>query len=161
MTAPRAGLQRGIQDLSTWPSPWGARHKSEKRRERGHPARCEAMKKPAPLPRFFSRLHSRRDPDESGRAGCPRSVRGNGFHFYVAHPSPCARRRYRRVLCKKKPVKNQTELVMICASVAATRVKGTEPRAGKITLLPGEKKAILRKGEARERRPTNPPTRPR
>jgi len=36
--------------------------------------------------------------------------------------------------------------IMICASVAATRVKGTEPRAGKITLLPGKKKAILRKG---------------
>jgi hypothetical protein len=35
---------------------------------------------------------------------------------------------------------------MICAAVAATRLKGTEPRAGKTTRLPGEKKAILRKG---------------
>src|SRR5208337_3017442 len=64
----------------------GARHKSEKRRERGHPARCEAVKKSAPLQRFFSQLHSGRDPDESGRARCPRSVPGIGFHFYVAHP---------------------------------------------------------------------------
>ncbi len=68
----------------------GARHKSEKRRERGHPARCQAVKKPAPLQRFFSQLHSGRDPDESGRAGYPRSVRGIGFHFYVAHPKGAA-----------------------------------------------------------------------
>jgi len=37
----------------------GARHESEKRRERGHPARCEAVKKPASLERFFSPLHLR------------------------------------------------------------------------------------------------------